>query len=140
MSTAVEPIQTQESITFYSWIENKGSSQVVQISGGQKSTDGAGRVYNVPLKTVQFNHGILHTDDPEAIAVLRKQAKKGHGITEDHEEYLRHVLPPEQQVARLRAVAEETLKRENELSAENSRLRKQLEELGRRQAEAKGKG
>lgn len=105
--------------TFYSYIKDKPCSQVVHISGGEKIRDAStGKIIDTPMKEVRFQSGILHTSDPETIAVLEAHAKvAGCGITADKEEYLAHVMKPERLNERAKKILENKDKEIEELKA-----------------------
>lgn len=117
----------QEAVTFFSWVENVGSSEIIHISGGQKIKDSNDRIMFTAESYVKFNMGILHTADPEAIKILRGFIKKGANITEDREVFNRHVMEPAKQLDRAALLHAQDLEEKARLGEENSRLRAQLE-------------
>jgi len=117
----------QEVVTFYSWIDTaphgSPSSVTIRISGGQRVKDAnSGAIMALEHKEVRFTMGLLHTDDPEVIAQIRKLIQGGDTITEDKEVYLRHTMKPEDQAKR-------AIKLNDGLAAENAKKDKEIEEL-----------
>jgi len=123
-----EVTKERESVTFYSWIDSYPqavpSSLLFHVSGGQRRQDpNTGAIMPLDHKEVRFNMGILRTDDPEAIAELRKVIKKGETMTEDREVYLAKIMKPEDTAKR----AVKLLASEREGSAEKDRRILELE-------------
>jgi hypothetical protein len=104
MTTAVE--EEVKGTIFYCWagVDAKGrampSGQAIHIRGGQKTRTTDGSVFMEPMVVAQFHNGMCATSDPEIIKVLRKKCGEGMGITEDREEYYRHVQTSEEQARR----------------------------------------
>jgi hypothetical protein len=132
MATAPTVVQEQEAVTFYCWVGNTPSSQIIHISGGERKVDRGGEIIRTVDKNAQFHNGMFSTTDPEVITILRNMCKPGSGITEDREVFYSATMNKDQQVRRAAAKAsqlEGDLAKEKE---ENSRLRKLLEKSGGR--------
>lgn len=125
----LDPQVDTEGATFYAIIENKGSSEEVHISGGQKQVI-EGHVMMAPTVSVRFHMGILHlrADQAAEIATMRKLcAKPGSHYTEDVETYLKAVEDPKRCIARLAAKSAQAMQANDELTQENSRLKAMLQ-------------
>lgn len=132
MEAATAVVHEPETATFYCWVGNTPSSQIIHISGGERKVDRGGEIIRTVDKNAQFHNGMFSTADPEVITVLRNMCKPGSGITEDREVFYGATMTKEQQVRRSAAKASQL---EGELSKEkeeNSRLRKLLEKQGGR--------
>jgi hypothetical protein len=131
MATAV----AQQSVTFYHWLgirpdkSSYPSSEIVHISGGERIMSSNGPV-KAPMKEARFHNGAFATEDPEIIAVLRGFCEKpGSGYTENYEEYLGHVLKPEEQLKRQASLGRAAAEENAQVLQENSRLKAKLAEL-----------
>jgi|SRR5690348_14959348 len=134
----VEVEQEVQAVTFYSWMGTAGgpgeehgcpSGQVIKISGGQFFRTDDNRKVGVPLKEARFHNGICVTADPETIKELKRIARApGSCITEDREVFYNATMTPKQRANRAVAVARIEKEENRQLTEENSRLRKLLEE------------
>jgi hypothetical protein len=126
-----EVVQEQESVTFFSWMGNTPSSQVIHLWGGERKMDGGGNVVKTADVFADFHNGMFTTTDPEKIRILRGMARRG-GITEDRDLFYRMTMSKDQA---LKHAANKTAQLEGELAKDKeeiSRLRKLLEQRGGR--------
>jgi hypothetical protein len=123
-------------VTFYHWLGMKPdksaypSSEILRISGGERVMGANGVPTRAPMIEARFHNGILTTEDPETITVLRKFcAKAGSGYTESYEEYLAAVMTPAERLKRQANQANTVAEENKEVLAENSRLKQKLAQL-----------
>ena len=112
-----------EPITFFAYKEGPDDktpfipcSLTVVVDPGGRHKDGKGVVYQEAATFVQFNkQGIARVSDSKQLAVLRKLATPGSGITEDYEEFMSRTLPSARQAGRLQKQLEAAQEETNRL-------------------------
>lgn len=134
LERAADAVTESKMVTFYSWIESYPqavpTSETIRVSGGQRQKDPtSGAILALEYKEVRFNMGILHTNDPETIKVLRGMIAKGASMTTDKDVYLSKIMKPEELSRRTSRVNAELKGQLSDALAENEKANARIAEL-----------